>query len=67
MWYLIYSGYEDGTVMRIDTDRDRAIDYAIQYTKDTEYSSWIIKTNITDWWDCNDDWHSDDCILYCMS
>lgn len=66
MLYLIYSGY-DNSLMRIETDLDGAVDYAMQYTKDTEYSSWIIKTNITDSWDCDDDWHSDKCILYYMS
>lgn len=62
MWYLIYSGYKNGAVIRIDTDRNRAIAYAEQYTHDTEYDSWVIETEIIDWLDCDDAWNDKKCI-----
>ena len=63
--YIIYSGYHDA-VLRIETDKDRAIDFAKQYTLDTEYESWVVEIFLTDWWDCDDLW-SDNVIAHYTS
>ena len=59
--YLIYSNVHQ-SVLRIDTDRERAIQYAKQYTADTWYESYVVETNFTDWYEC-DDWFDDENVI----
>ena len=60
--YIIYSGYHDA-VLRIETNKNRAIDFAKQYVLDTEYESWVVEIFLNGWWDCDDLW-SDDVIAH---
>jgi len=62
--YIIYSGYSDCDVLRIETNRERAIAYAEEYTSDTKYNSYVAEVNhFVDWYDC-DNWFNDPNIIY---